>query len=187
MWKRGEVERPAVSGREVTGAVPPVLPAVPSAPRVNAPETEAIRHMDKDVLNIGKSVVFKGELSGGEDLFIEGTVEGKVDLREHVLTVGPHAKIKADVFAKTVIVLGEVVGNVTAGEKLDIRDSGSVEGDIVSPIVAIAEGAHLRGSVDMQKKPSVAAPPAQAAKPEVKLAPLPAGTPATGGQRLASA
>ena len=142
---------------------------------------------EQDVLNIGKSVVFKGELSGGEDRFIEGTVEGKVDLREHVLTVGPHAKIKADVFAKTVIVLGEVVGNVTAGEKLDIRDSGSVEGDIVSPIVEIAEGAHLRGSVDMQKKPTVAAPPAQAAKPEVKLAPLPAGPPAAGGQRLTSA
>jgi cytoskeletal protein CcmA (bactofilin family) len=142
--------------------------------------------MDKDVLNIGKSVVFKGELTSNEDLFIEGTIEGKVELRDHVLTVGPNAKIKAEVFAKVVIVRGEVVGNITASEKLDIRDSGSVEGDIVSPIVAIAEGAHLRGSVDMQKKPAAPAP-AQPAKPDVKLAPLPAGAPGPGGQRLASA
>jgi cytoskeletal protein CcmA (bactofilin family) len=151
------------------------------------PETEAVRQMNKDVLNIGKSVVFKGELSGSEDLFIEGTVEGKIELRDHVLTIGPNAKIKAELFAKIVVVLGEVVGNITVSEKLDIRDSGSVDGDIVSPIVAIAEGAHLRGSVDMQKKPAAAAVPPQAAKPEVKLAPLPAVTPGPGGQRIVGA
>ena len=146
-----------------------------------------MRHMDKDVVNIGKSVVIKGELSGSEDLVIEGTVEGKVELGEHVLTVGMHGKIKAGVFAKVVIVLGEVVGNITASEKVDIRDSGSVDGDIVSPRVAIAEGAHLRGSVDMQKKPAAAAAPAQGAKPEMKLAPLPASAPGTASQRLAGA
>jgi cytoskeletal protein CcmA (bactofilin family) len=69
-----------------------------------------------------------------------------------VLTIGPNGKIKAQVFAKAVIVLGEVNGNVTATEKVDIRDGGSVDGDIVSPRVAIAEGAHFRGSVDMQRK-----------------------------------
>jgi cytoskeletal protein CcmA (bactofilin family) len=142
--------------------------------------------MDKDVVNIGKSVVIKGELSGSEDLVIEGTVDGKVELSEHVLTVGSHGKLKAEVFAKVVIVLGEVVGNITASEKVDIRDSGSVDGDIVSPRVAIAEGAHLRGSVDMQKKPAAPAAPVQVAKPEVKLAPLPAGTPGPGGQRIAA-
>ena len=187
MWKRGEVVRPSVSGREVTGAVVPGAPGVPSAPRVHAPETEAMRYMDKDVVNIGKSVVIKGELSGSEDLAVEGTVEGKVELGENVLTVGAHGKIKAAVFAKIVIVLGEVVGNITASEKVDIRDSGSVDGDIVSPRVAIAEGAHLRGSVDMQKKPAVAVVPAQAAKPAVELAPLPAGTPGPGSQRIAGA
>jgi cytoskeletal protein CcmA (bactofilin family) len=151
---------------------------------MQAPETEAKRHMDKDVLNIGKSVVFNGNLTASEDLFIEGTVEGKVELRDHVLTIGPNAKIKAEVHAKTVIVRGEVVGNITASEKLDIRDSGSVDGDISAPLVAIAEGAHLRGSVDMQKKPAAA--PAAAAKAEPKLAPLP-GSPAPGGQRVAGA
>ncbi len=187
MWKRGEVVRPPVGGREATGAVPPGAPGVPSAPRVHVPETEAMRHMDKDVVNIGKSVVIKGELSGSEDLVIEGTVEGKVQLGEHVLTVGAHGKIKAEVFAKVVIVLGEVVGNITASEKVDIRDSGSVDGDILSPRVAIAEGAHLRGSVDMQKKPAAAVVAGQTAKPEVKLAPLPAGTPGPASPHIAGA
>ena len=102
-------------------------------------------------MNIGKSVVIKGELSGSEDLTIEGHVEGRIDLKDNVLTIGPNGKIKAEVFAKSVVVLGEVTGNVTASEKVDIRDNGSVDGDIASPRVAIAEGAHFRGSVDMQR------------------------------------
>lgn len=102
-------------------------------------------------MNIGKSVVIKGELSGSEDLTIEGQVEGKIELRGNVLTIGPNGKIKAQVFAKACIVLGEVIGNVTASEKVDIRDNGSVDGDLTSPRVAIAEGAHFRGSIDMQR------------------------------------
>ena len=104
------------------------------------------------MVNIGKSVVIKGELSGSEDLTIEGHVEGRIDLKDNVLTIGPNGKIKAEVFAKSVVVLGEVTGNVTASEKVDIRDNGSVDGDIASPRVAIAEGAHFRGSVDMQRQ-----------------------------------
>ncbi len=119
--------------------------------------------MEKDIVNIGKSVVIKGELNGSEDLTVEGHVEGTIHLKEHVLTIGPNGRIKAQVFAKAVIVLGEVTGNVTASEKVDIRDNGSVDGDIVSPRVAIAEGAHFRGSVDMQRKTGAAQP--QAAKP----------------------
>ena len=107
--------------------------------------------MEKDIVNIGKSVVIKGELNGSEDLTIEGHVEGTIQLRDHVLTIGPNGRIKAQVFAKSVIVLGEVTGNVTASDKVDIRDNGSVDGDITSPRVAIAEGAHFRGSIDMQR------------------------------------
>ena len=107
--------------------------------------------MERSTVNIGKSVVIKGELNGSEDLTIEGQVEGKIELRQNVLTIGPNGKIKAQVFAKAVIVLGEVTGNVTATEKVDIRDNGSVDGDIASPRVAIAEGAHFRGSIDMQR------------------------------------
>jgi cytoskeletal protein CcmA (bactofilin family) len=115
------------------------------------------------MVNIGKSVVIKGELSGSEDLTIEGHVEGRIDLKGNVLTIGPNGKIKAEVFAKSVVVLGEVTGNVTASEKVDIRDNGSVDGDIASPRVAIAEGAHFRGSVDMQR--SGGAKPQQQARP----------------------
>ena len=121
--------------------------------------------MEKDVVNIGKSVVIKGELNGSEDLTIEGHVEGTIQLKEHVLTIGPNGRIKAQVFAKSVIVLGEVIGNVTASDKVDIRDNGSVDGDIVSPRVAIAEGAHFRGSVDMQRKGGAGPTQPQAAKP----------------------
>ncbi len=110
-------------------------------------------------MNIGKSVVIKGELNGSEDLTIEGHVEGRIELRESVLTIGPNGKIKAEVLAKSVIILGEVTGNVTATEKVDLRDNGSVDGDITSPRVAIAEGAHFRGSVDMQRGSLKAAAP----------------------------
>ena len=121
--------------------------------------------MEKDIVNIGKSVVIKGELNGSEDLTIEGHVEGTIQLRDHVLTIGPNGRIKAQVFAKAVIVLGEVTGNVTASDKVDIRDNGSVDGDIISPRVAIAEGAHFRGSVDMQRKARRPGEPKPTAKP----------------------
>jgi cytoskeletal protein CcmA (bactofilin family) len=116
-------------------------------------------------VNIGKSVVIKGELNGSEDLTIEGQVEGKIELRQNVLTIGPNGRIKAQVFAKSVVILGEVTGNVTASEKVDIRDNGSVDGDIAAPRVAIAEGAHFRGSIDMQKAGGKAAEPKSEAKP----------------------
>ena len=108
--------------------------------------------MHEELASIGKSIVINGELSGSEDLTIEGRVEGKIELRDHVLTVGSNGKIKAQVSAKAIVVLGQVQGNLTATEKVDIKDSGSVEGDIVAPRVAIADGSHFRGSIDMQKK-----------------------------------
>jgi cytoskeletal protein CcmA (bactofilin family) len=122
-------------------------------------------------VNIGKSVVIKGDLQGSEDLTIEGQVEGTIELKENVLTIGPNGRIKAQVFAKTVIILGTVHGNVTASEKVDIRDGASVAGDVASPRVAIAEGAQFHGSVDMQpgakrtQQPNVAV--AAGAKPSV--------------------
>src|SRR5438874_3361983 len=145
MWKRDEAVRPA-SGQP---AAP--QPSTPP-PAVSGPRSDATHYMEKDIVNIGKSVVIKGELNGSEDLTIEGHVEGTIQLRDHVLTIGPNGRIKAQVFAKSVIVLGEVTGNVTASDKVDIRDNGSVDGDIVAPRVAIAEGAHFRGTADMQRK-----------------------------------
>jgi cytoskeletal protein CcmA (bactofilin family) len=159
MWKRDEAVRPVSGGQPVAAAQPPA-PA-PAGNAGSRPETHHL--MEKDIVNIGKSVVIKGELNGSEDLTIEGHVEGTIQLRDHVLTIGPNGKIKAQVFAKAVIVLGEVTGNVTASDKVDIRDNGSVDGDIISPRVAIAEGAHFRGSVDMKK--AGGAPPKADVKP----------------------
>ena len=175
MWKRDEAVKPT-GGQPATPAAPVTPTSQPAG--AQAPSSEIRRQIERDVVNIGKSVVIKGELNGSEDLTIEGHVEGKIELKDHVLTIGPNGKIKAAVFAKAVIVLGEVNGNVTASEKVDIRDGGSVDGDIISPRVAIAEGAHFRGTVDMQRKgqgpqagppkPAAAQPaaPAQAAQPQ---------------------
>ncbi len=145
MWKRDESVKPAAP----PAATPAVAPSAPAPERASAGEPRA--QLGRDMVNIGKSVIIKGELSGSEDLTIEGQVEGRIDLKDNVLTIGPNGKIKAEVFAKSVVVLGEVTGNVTASEKVDIRDNGSVDGDIASPRVAIAEGAHFRGAVDMQR------------------------------------
>jgi cytoskeletal protein CcmA (bactofilin family) len=178
MWKRDEAVRPS--------AQPVAAPQPPHAPTLAGPSgarPDAGHSMEKDIVNIGKSVVIKGELNGSEDLTIEGHVEGTIQLRDHVLTIGPNGRIKAQVFAKSVIVLGEVTGNVTASDKVDIRDNGSVDGDIISPRVAIAEGAHFRGSVDMQRKAgapaqptkSVAAPTAAVPQDKTPATVAPAG------------
>ena len=169
MWKRDESVKPTPPPQAPPPAAAAPAPAA-QPPRAAAPEQRP--QIERDRVNIGKSVVIKGELSGSEDLTIEGHVEGRIELRDNILTIGPNGKIRAEVFAKSVIVLGEVVGNVTASEKVDIRDNGSVDGDITSPRVAIAEGAHFRGSVDMQRGGTKGAP----------AAPKPAATPAAAGQ-----
>ena len=172
MWKRDEAVKPTVPAG---GSVPAstVVPPAAEAARTHSAPSEPQRGMEKTTVNIGKSVVIKGELSGSEDLTIEGQVDGKIELRQNVLTIGPNGKIKAQVFAKSVVILGEVTGNVTASEKVDIRDKGSVDGDIISPRVAIAEGSHFRGSVDMQRGGGM-----KAARPEAKAEARPAPAPA---------
>src|SRR6476659_3209839 len=178
MWKRDEAVRP-------TGGQPVAPPPTPAAAVSTPSRTEAGHIMERDIVNIGKSVVIKGELDGSEDLTIEGNVEGTIQLKDHVLTIGPNGRIKAQVFAKAVIVLGEVKGNVTATEKVDIRDNGSVDGDIVSPRVAIAEGAHFRGSVDMQRKGTAPAPAKAGASPQPAVAQAAPGA-AAGAQPAAA-
>jgi cytoskeletal protein CcmA (bactofilin family) len=183
MWKRDESVKPAAPPA-------PTPAAAPSAPAGASPTASEPRaQLGRDMVNIGKSVVIKGELSGSEDLTIEGHVEGRIDLKGNVLTIGPNGKIKAEVFAKAVVVLGEVTGNVTASEKVDIRDNGSVDGDIASPRVAIAEGAHFRGSVDMQRAGGGAAKPQQqnqqkASQPQQQPQPQQAQQPQAQGQRV---
>lgn len=163
MWKRDEAVKPTGSAAPGSGPAQPA--GTPSQAAIGDAAPAPSRGLERTAtaVNIGKSVVIKGELNGSEDLTIEGQVEGKIELRQNVLTIGPNAKIKAQVFAKSVIILGEVTGNVSATDKVDIRDNGSVDGDIAAPRVAIAEGAHFRGSIDMQRTGDKAA-----AKPDAK-------------------
>jgi len=180
MWKRDEAVKPTVPASGSTPA--PSIGTPPTADAVRTPSvpSEPQRGMERTTVNIGKSVVIKGELSGSEDLTIEGQVDGKIELRQNVLTIGPNGKIKAQVFAKSVVILGEVTGNVTASEKVDIRDNGSVDGDITAPRVAIAEGAHFRGSIDMQRSGGAKSEAKGESKTEAKPA-APASPPAPAG------
>jgi cytoskeletal protein CcmA (bactofilin family) len=117
--------------------------------------------------NIGKSITIKGDLSGNEDLQIDGTVEGRIDLPNNELTVGPEGKVKAEVHAKTVIVVGHVTGNVTAVERAEVQASGVVDGDVRAPRLIVAEGAVLNGAVEMGETRKSAAAPAPAPKAAV--------------------
>jgi len=99
--------------------------------------------------NIGKSITIKGDLSGDEDLVIEGTVEGKIDLPNNQLTIGSNGNVRADVAAKSVVVVGRVAGNVSGTERVEIEATGSVEGDVRAPRLVVQEGAVLNGSVEM--------------------------------------
>ena len=187
MWKRDEAVKPTVPASGSAPAPSIGIPPAAEAARTPSAPSEPQRGMERTTVNIGKSVVIKGELSGSEDLTIEGQVDGKIELRQNVLTIGPNGKIKAQVFAKSVVILGEVTGNVTASEKVDIRDNGSVDGDIAAPRVAIAEGAHFRGSIDMQRqgvKPETK--PADMKPAEVKPAAVSGPTPVAGNAAVAA-
>lgn len=109
--------------------------------------------------NIGKSITIKGDLTGDEDLVIEGNVEGKVHLPNNQLTVGPNGKVRADVQGKAVVVVGHVAGNVSATERVEIQASGTVDGDVRAPKLVIQEGAVLNGGVEMGGKKAAAASP----------------------------
>lgn len=104
------------------------------------------------LVNIGQSIQIKGELTGNEDLTIEGKVDGKVDLKDHNLTIGSNGRIEAQISAKTVVIIGEVVGDITAQDKVEVAASGSLKGNVVAPRVVLADGARFKGSIDMDGK-----------------------------------
>ncbi|MGA9208248.1 MAG: polymer-forming cytoskeletal protein [Terriglobales bacterium] len=112
-----------------------------------------------EVAHIGKSVVVKGELSGSEDLYLDGQVEGKIELHDHHLTVGPHGRVKASVNAREVVVHGELNGNVHGTERVELKKSAVLTGDIITQRMVIEDGAMFKGSLDTQRT---------AAKPEPK-------------------
>ena len=104
-----------------------------------------------DVANIGKSVMVKGELSGSEDLYVDGEVEGSIELHDHNLTVGPNGRIRANVNAKEVVIQGRVDGNVTGIDRVELRKSAVLAGDIVTQRIVIEDGAYFKGGIDIRK------------------------------------
>jgi cytoskeletal protein CcmA (bactofilin family) len=138
MWKRE------------TPNSPPSVAKDPSTSLSTTPEREAT----KVQANIGKSVFIRGELTGSENLAIEGEVEGKIELNDYILTIGQNGRIRAQIHAKSVVVFGSVVGDIIATDRVAIREGGSVEGDIQAPRIAIAEGSSFRGKIDMQAIPA---------------------------------
>jgi cytoskeletal protein CcmA (bactofilin family) len=108
--------------------------------------------MDTRLVNIGQSIKIKGELTGNEDLTIDGHIDGKINLKDHHLTIGSNGRINAEIEAKSVLVNGEVVGNIRADDKVEISPSGSVHGDLSAPRVALADGSSFKGAIDMSNK-----------------------------------
>ena len=105
-----------------------------------------------EMILIGKSVVIKGELSCAEDLYIDGQVEGTIDPKGNRLTVGPNGRIKANVNASVVVVQGKLDGNVQASDRVDLKQSAVVTGDIAAQRISIDEGASFKGRVNIQRE-----------------------------------
>ncbi len=110
---------------------------------------------------LGRSVTIKGELSAKEDLVIEGQFEGTIDVAEHTVTVGPQGQVKSEIRARQVVVHGSVNGKITAREKIDIRRTGNVTGDLQAAGVAIEDGAYFKGSIEILREGRAEAAPAR--------------------------
>ena len=158
-------QRDAAQSRVASGSV------AQSTRRISRPPVQG----GNDVANIGKSISIKGDLTGNEDMVIEGKVDGKVDLPNNQLTVGANGTVRAEISAKSVVVVGRVSGNVQGTERVEIQATGIVEGDVTAPRLIVAEGAVLNGAIKMTKKVGTGAaetpsPTAAPPSPEVRKA-----------------
>jgi len=127
-----------------TAREPTIVRVSPERPPHNFKQTR--------VASIGKTVHIKGQLSGSEDLTIDGVLEGRIEVPDYALTIGPNADIKADIVARVVTIFGSVVGNVIGRDKVEIRRPGSLRGNLKGAHVAIQEGAHFCGKVEMKRR-----------------------------------
>lgn len=103
-----------------------------------------------DVGHIGKSVIIHGELTGNEDLYLDGEIEGTIDLRDHKLVIGPNGKIKAAISARDVALHGRVEGNVSASERVELKKGCTLVGDVSTQRIVIEDGAYFKGSIDIK-------------------------------------
>src|SRR6202046_118427 len=140
-----------------------VQPARPTIPSANAPavpgKAKTMAQIDStypstssgNTARLGSSLHVKGEITGNEDLLIDGTVEGLVQLEDRKLTVGASAKVTADVIAREVVVYGNVKGNLRARDRIEIKKDGSVVGDLTTARISIEDGAYFKGSIEIDK------------------------------------
>jgi cytoskeletal protein CcmA (bactofilin family) len=160
----------------------------PAATRPAAPPAET-RRTERATATIGPSIFIKGDLSGDEDLVIEGKVEGKIDLKQHNVTIGKNGRVRADVFGNTVVIEGEVDGNLFALQQAIVRQSGAVRGNITAPRVMLEDGSRFRGSIDMESKEAAKPGAASPGSPPAAGSPPPQGpaaSSASGGAGVAS-
>jgi cytoskeletal protein CcmA (bactofilin family) len=137
----GEPERPAAPAPATSSAV--------SEPTTPAPRPVATTTADQ--ATIGKSLVIKGEVTGSESLYIDGRVEGSINLSGNRVTVGRNGVVSANINAREIVVLGKVRGNLTASDRVDIRSDGSLTGDVVAARISIEDGAFFKGGIDIRK------------------------------------
>src|SRR6059058_5766066 len=139
----GEPERPAMPASSVPSMSEPAAAA--------APRTAATTTTTADQATIGKSLVIKGEVTGSESLYIDGRVEGSINLSGNRVTVGRNGVVAANINAREIVVLGKVRGNLTASDRVDIRSDGSLTGDVVAARISIEDGAFFKGGIDIRK------------------------------------
>src|SRR5438270_4659409 len=167
MWKpRPEDNKPMSTNPSQPGqpAQPVTPPVAAAAPSISVPHKETPKGSDPyraDVGHIGKSVQIKGELTGSEDLYLDGSIEGTVDLRDHSLIIGPNGKIKAAISARDLVVHGRVEGNITATGRVELRKSCTLIGDVSTQRIVIEDGAFFKGAIDIKEKSQ----PAETRKP----------------------
>lgn len=134
-----EPERPAAMPAPSTSAASEPVPA------------RAAGASTADQATIGKSLVIKGEVTGSESLYIDGRVEGSINLAGNRVTVGRNGVVSANINAREIVVLGKVRGNLTASDRVDIRSDGSLTGDVVAARISIEDGAFFKGGIDIRK------------------------------------
>jgi cytoskeletal protein CcmA (bactofilin family) len=137
---------------------PAAEPPVATRPAAVTPQEQA---------TLGKSLVIKGEVTGSESLYIDGRVEGSINLPGNRVTVGRNGVVSANISAREIVILGKVRGNMTASDRFDIRSEGSLTGDIMAQRVSIEEGAYFKGGIDI-RKPGQPGQPGQKANGETK-------------------
>jgi len=128
-----------------------------------APRNAALNSTDQ--ATIGKSLVIKGEVTGSESLYIDGRVEGSINLPGNRVTVGRNGVVNANINAREIVVIGKVRGNLSASDRVDIRNEGSLTGDVVAQRISIEDGAFFKGGIDIRK-------PGQKANGEAKDSPV---------------